>query len=111
MEKRHEAGLSRSQGRNAWAVIFRHPVRIDSNTGKPGLRVRQGLGTSDEAEANLTHFDEVKGDNLPNASAKEQHVLASVKNVLASIGEELGPFAEWAFRDRLEKARFFCGRN
>ena len=52
MEKRFVATLSRSQGRSAWAVIFRHPVRVDPNTGKPGLRVRQGLGTSDEAEAN-----------------------------------------------------------
>ncbi|MFN8992989.1 MAG: Rab family GTPase, partial [Pseudomonadota bacterium] len=32
-------------------MIFRHPIRVDPNTGKPGLRVRQGLGTSDEAEA------------------------------------------------------------
>lgn len=52
MEKRFVATLSRSQGRNAWAVIFRHPVRIDQSSGKPGLRVRQGLGTSDETEAN-----------------------------------------------------------
>lgn len=52
MEKRFVATLSRSQGRSAWAVIFRHPVRIDPNTGKPGLRVRQGLGTADEVEAN-----------------------------------------------------------
>ena len=52
MEKRFVATLSRSQGRSAWAVIFRHPVRVDPNTGKPGLRVRQGLGTADEAEAN-----------------------------------------------------------
>lgn len=51
MEKRFLASLSRSQGRNAWAVIFRHPIRVDQNTGKPGLRVRQGLGTSDEAKA------------------------------------------------------------
>ena len=52
MEKRFSATLSRSQGRSAWAVIFRHPVRVDPNTGKPGLRVRQGLGTPDETEAN-----------------------------------------------------------
>ncbi|MDW2777349.1 Rab family GTPase [Pseudomonas sp. YQ_6] len=52
MEKRFTATLSRSQGRNAWAVIFRHPARVDPNTGKCGLRVRQGLGTSDETEAN-----------------------------------------------------------
>ncbi len=57
----------------------------------------------------FTHFDEVKGDNLPNASAKEQHVLASAENVLASIGEELGPFAERALRGRLKEACFFVG--
>ena len=27
----------------------------------------------------FTHSDEVKGDNLPNAAAKEQHVLASAE--------------------------------
>lgn len=57
----------------------------------------------------FTHFDEVKGDNLPNAAAKEQHVLASAENVLASIGEELGPFAERALRLRLKEACFFVG--
>ncbi len=57
----------------------------------------------------FTHFDEVKGDNLPNAAAKEQHVLASAENVLASIGEELGPFAERALRGRLKDGCFFIG--
>ena len=57
----------------------------------------------------FTHFDEVKGDNLPNAAAKKQHVLASAENVLASIGEDLGPFAERALRGRLEDACFFVG--
>ncbi len=57
----------------------------------------------------FTHFDEVKGDNLPNAAAKEQHVVASAENVLASIGEELGPFAERALRGRLKDACFFIG--
>jgi hypothetical protein len=55
----------------------------------------------------FTHFDEVKGDNLPNAAAKAQHVLASAENVLASFGEELGPFAERSLRRRLDEARFF----
>lgn len=55
----------------------------------------------------FTHFDEVTGDNLPNASAKVQHVLASAENVLATFGEELGPYAERALRQRLERARFF----
>ena len=51
MEKRYTATLSRSQGRNAWATIFRHPALVDPNTNKVGLRVRQGLGTTDETEA------------------------------------------------------------
>jgi hypothetical protein len=36
-------------------------------------------------------------------------VLASAENVLASIGEELGPFAERALRWRLKEACFFVG--
>lgn len=55
----------------------------------------------------FTHFDEVKGDSLPNAAAKARHVLASAENVLAALGEELGPSAERALRQRLDGARFF----
>ena len=55
----------------------------------------------------FTHFDSVKGDNLPTNSSKEEHVSASAENVLASIGEELGPFAERVLRVRLRDARFF----
>jgi len=55
----------------------------------------------------FTHFDEVQGDNLPTASSKAQHVLASAENVLSAFGEELGPYAERALRNRLEQARFF----
>ncbi len=55
----------------------------------------------------FTHFDEVKGDNLPSTNEKAQHVLASAENVLAAIGEDLGPYAERILRKRLETARFF----
>lgn len=55
----------------------------------------------------FTHFDEVKGDNLPRASDKVQHILASAENVLAAFGEDLGPYAERALRQRLDNARFF----
>lgn len=73
MKKPFLASLSRSQGRSYWAVIFRHPVRIDPNTGKRGLRVRQGLGTSDEVEANQLkdQLNELLGDEYYwNLSAK-----------------------------------------
>ena len=55
----------------------------------------------------FTHFDEVKGDNLPTTNEKALHVLASAENVLASFGEDLGPYAERILRKRIEAARFF----
>lgn len=55
----------------------------------------------------FTHFDRVGGDNLPTLSARTQHVLASAENVLAAIGEDLGPYAERALRGRLTSARVF----
>ncbi len=55
----------------------------------------------------FTHFDKVKGDNLPTTNEKAEHVLASAENVLAAFGEDLGPYAERILRKRLEAARFF----
>ncbi len=66
MEKRYKASLSRNQSREGWSVIFRHPVRKDKGTGKPGLRVRQGLGTRDEDEARqlIEQLNEMLADPL-----------------------------------------------
>ncbi len=55
----------------------------------------------------FTHFDSVTGDNLPSASSRAKHVLASAAPVLRSLGEDLGPFAERALRQRIDKNRFF----
>jgi GTPase Era involved in 16S rRNA processing len=51
-EKKHTytASKGRSEGRSAWAITFRHPLRKDAK-GKQGLKVRRGLKTSSEAEA------------------------------------------------------------
>jgi len=55
----------------------------------------------------FAQFDRITGDNLPTSSARAQHVLASAENVLAAIGEDLGPFAERALRNRLDTSRVF----
>lgn len=64
MDKNRKASLSRSQNREAWSIIFRHPVRKDRGTGRPGLRVRQGLGTRDRDEAQrlVEQMNEILGD-------------------------------------------------
>ncbi len=46
----YTASKSLPPGRNVWVVSFRHPLRKDPR-GKFGLKVRRGLGTSNEAEA------------------------------------------------------------
>lgn len=46
----------------------------------------------------FTHFDEVKGDNLPNIRAKKDHVIGSFENAIHTIGKEFGREAELAFR-------------
>ena len=48
-ETNYSASKSRSN-RPGWSVSFRHPLRNDSR-GKLGLRIRRGLGTTDDAEA------------------------------------------------------------
>ena len=55
----------------------------------------------------FTHFDSVTGDNLPSASSRAKHVLASAAPVLRSLGEDLGPFAERSLRKRIDQNRFF----
>lgn len=47
-EKTYRASLNK--GRSGWCVIFRHPV-CKSNDEKQQLRVRRGLGTREEEEA------------------------------------------------------------
>ncbi len=49
MEETYTATKTRS-GRPGWSVIFRHPLRHDAR-GKPGLKVRRGLNTTDDREA------------------------------------------------------------
>ncbi|MFJ9936409.1 hypothetical protein ACIRSJ_25225 [Streptomyces virginiae] len=66
-------------------------------------------GNSSKLRFLFTHFDHMKADNLPLFSDREEHVLASVENVLGAIGEELGPAAERGIRAQLDRHRYFVG--
>ena len=50
MSNANRATLSRDQARKSYCIKFRHPRRYTGD-GKPGLAVRRGLGTDNEAEA------------------------------------------------------------
>lgn len=46
----YTASLSTTLGRQGFDVSFRHPLKLDSK-GKPGLKMRRGLGTDDKVKA------------------------------------------------------------
>jgi hypothetical protein len=91
--KYYTASKSRSQGRESYSIIFRHPVKKDS-TGKSGLRIRRGLGTSDIKEA----------DRLVNQmnDLLREHLFWSIdlKYIAARLYD---PIIVSAFYDVLEK--------
>lgn len=71
-DKSYRASLSK--GRSGWCVIFRHPVSKSAD-GRQSLRVRRGLGTRDESEANrlVGQLNEILSDSTywnPSAKAK-----------------------------------------
>ncbi|MGY5120541.1 hypothetical protein ACWC2H_32620 [Streptomyces sp. 900105755] len=66
-------------------------------------------GNANKLHVLFTHFDQMRADNLPSFSDREEHVRASAENMLSAIGEELGPTAERSVRRRLDRHSFFVG--
>lgn len=48
----YTASISTTPGRPGFSVSFRHPLKLDSK-GKPGLKMRRGLGTDDQTRAEV----------------------------------------------------------
>ncbi len=55
----------------------------------------------------FTHFDQVKGPNLPSITARKEHVFRSLENAIGSIREVLGRSAEYALRRETADKTFF----
>ena len=79
----YTASKSRTQGRKAWTLTFRHPVCRDDE-GRPGIKVRRGLGTSDESaadamveEMNILLRDETYW-NIAERERAQQHFSTTV---------------------------------
>ncbi len=103
MKQKFQASLSRSQGRKSWCVIFRHPMRTGSD-GKPGLRVRRGLGTDDqnEAMARVDQLNEIlSNESYWKLSAKEIAARQFHPKVVAAFYNSIEAKAidPWAVRE------------
>lgn len=58
----------------------------------------------------FTHFDQMRGPNLPNRDAKEQHVLASVDQSINALGKEMGRGVENMLKKLVPERSFFLSR-
>ena len=72
----YTASLSTTPGRPGFTVSFRHPLKLDSK-GKPGLKMRRGLGTDDKAKAEIlvAQMNQLLQDETWWTAAKHQDAL------------------------------------
>ena len=94
-----------SKGRKSSCAIFRHPLLRDSE-GKPGCRVRFGLGTPDEAEAQqlVDQLNVILRDESLHSPASRAAAEARFNNrVVRAFYDDLLPDATdpWLVRDKV----------
>lgn len=72
----YTASLSTTPGRPGFSISFRHPLKLDSK-GKPGLKMRRGLGTDNKAkaEALVAQMNLLLQEEIWWTSAKYQEAL------------------------------------
>ena len=92
-KQRYTASISRTKGRSALAITFRHPLRKDTR-GKSGLKVRRGLSTNDQtkAEGIVNQMNELLATPSFHSISKRQE--ASLK---------FSPIVVSAFYDAIEE--------
>lgn len=93
---------SLSKGRTGWCVIFRHPV-CKSPNGRQQLRVRRGLGTRDETEAEMLvgQLNEILADpNYWNPTSKEKAEAKFEPRIVAAFYDHISPEKYDAWSDR-----------
>ncbi|MXY45769.1 MAG: hypothetical protein F4Y44_02065, partial [Chloroflexi bacterium] len=100
----HKATKTRSS-RPGWSVTFSHPRRSDAR-GKFGLKVRRGLGTRDDAEADrlIEQFNHILADeswwSLDRRTEAEQRFDPVVVNAFYE-GIEVGKLKSKDVRDKI----------
>jgi energy-coupling factor transporter ATP-binding protein EcfA2 len=73
--------------------------------------LRQLIASGHESKLSITftHFDEVRGPNLPTFLDKRQHVIESLENAIKSVGADLGPSAGRSLGQIFEQRSFCVG--
>jgi hypothetical protein len=91
----YTASKSKTGSRPGWSVTFRHP-RLNDSRGKPGRKIRRGLGTTDEAEADrlVAQLNEILSDESWWTSARREDAqLHFAKPIVDAFYDELSAIA------------------
>lgn len=100
----YSAAKSRSSGRPGWSISFRHPLRTDQD-GRPGLKVRRGLGTADDADADrlVEEMNELLSDeSYWSIAARPRAELKFSETVVTAFYSGLDAPASTAWEHRAE---------
>lgn len=102
-EQKYTASKTLSEGRNNWVISFRNPLRKDAR-GKYGLKMRRGLGTSEEksAQALVQQMNELLGESRLHSLEKRQEAETLFDPIIVSAlydGVEPESFNPEALRD------------
>ncbi|MDH5572289.1 MAG: hypothetical protein OEY89_11020 [Gammaproteobacteria bacterium] len=83
---KYTATKSSTSKRPGWSVSFRHPLRTDVN-GKPGLKVRRGLGTTDEVQADelVGQLNQLLQDDIWWNATKRAEAETVFSNTIVNI--------------------------
>jgi len=101
----YKASKSKSQGRKSWSISFRHPMRVDA-AGKPGLKIRRGLGTDNEqlAEELVVQMNQLLSDQQWwNIGALEKAHVKFDERIVSAFYDELAPSLfndPWEIREK-----------
>ena len=101
-EKQYKASLSK--GRSGWCVIFRHPL-CKSADGRQQLRVRRGLGTRDEQEAErlIGQLNEILASSAYwNPTAKERAEAKFDPQIVGAFYDHISPEKRDGWSEREE---------
>lgn len=98
-----KARATLSKGRQSWCVIFRHPVCLGPD-GKQKLRVRRGLGTSEQSEAQILvdQLNKILDEPaLWNLSSREAVAQRFDAKIVGAFYDPMLPtsFDPWAVRE------------
>ena len=102
-DAKYTAAKARTQGRPGWTISFRHPLRNDTK-GRPGLKMRRGLGTADPTEADklVADMNAILSDqSWWNSSKKSEAERTFAPVVVAAFYDEIqaGRPDSWAVRE------------